>query len=134
MFLITAAVSAQTFLDPIRNPGADPHIVTTGGYYYLTNTQGGFISVTRSTTLGGLVNGDTKTVWTDTDPDRNQNVWAPEMHLIDGTCVLAPSQPFNRCFTSFTDSMISLSWYIFYTAGNGDVENGQRSFVIRGAT
>ncbi|CAL5874822.1 uncharacterized protein PFLUO_LOCUS9124 [Penicillium psychrofluorescens] len=83
-------------------------MVTTGGYYYLTNTQGTFISVTRSTTLGGLISGDTRTVWTDTDTDRNQNMWAPEMHLIDGI------------------------WYIFYSAGNGDIGNGQRSFVIQG--
>ncbi len=78
----------QTFQSPIRNPGADPHMVTTGGYYYLTNTQGSFISVTRSKTIGGLLDGDTKTVWTDSDASRNANFWAPEMHLIDGMLVI----------------------------------------------
>ncbi|KAH8694193.1 glycosyl hydrolase [Talaromyces proteolyticus] len=99
---------ARNFSNPIRVPGADPHIVTTGGYYYLTNTQTTHISVTRSTTLGGLLNGDTRTVWSDTNPDRNQDIWAPEMHFIDGI------------------------WYIFYTAGNGDIGQGQRSFVLKG--
>ena len=77
-------VHSQTFTNPIRNPGPDPHIVMSGGTYYLTNTQASFISITRSTSLGGLANGDTKIVWTDTDFDRNQNIWAPEMHYIDG--------------------------------------------------
>lgn len=94
---VTGLAVAQTFSDPIRNPGADPHMVTTGGYYYLTNTQGTFISVTRSTTLGGLISGDTRTVWTDTDTDRNQNMWAPEMHLIDGMYVFAILENF-QCF------------------------------------
>lgn len=80
-----AIAYSQTFSNPIRNPGADPHIVTTGGYYYLTNTQGGFISVTRATTIAGLNDGETKTVFQDSDSSRNQNVWAPEMHFIDGT-------------------------------------------------
>lgn len=75
---------AQTFTNPIRNPGADPHIVTHEGYYYLTNTQATLISVTRSKTISGLYEGETRTVYEETDPNRSENVWAPEMHLIDG--------------------------------------------------
>jgi hypothetical protein len=82
---------SQTFTNPIRNPGADPHLVTHDGWYYLTNTQAEFISVTRATTIGGLYEGETRTVYQETDPSRNQNVWAPEMHLIDGTLVISPS-------------------------------------------
>ena len=86
LFFLTfiALVRSQTFTNPIRNPGADPHIVTSKGTYYLTTTQTSFISVTRSVTLAGLANGETKIVWTDTNPSRNQNIWAPEMHYIDG--------------------------------------------------
>lgn len=83
----------QTFKSPIRSPGADPHMVTTGGYYYLTNTEGSHISVTRSKTVGGLLGGETKTVWTDTDPNRNANFWAPEMHHIDGMLVIFSLRP-----------------------------------------
>lgn len=63
-------------------------MVTTGGYYYLTNTEGSHISVIRSKTVGGLLGGETKTVWTDADPNRNANFWAPEMHQIDGMLVI----------------------------------------------
>ena len=73
-----------TFDVVLRNPGADPHIVYYDGCYYLTNTQGGYISVTRAKNLGGLASGETRTIWTDTDVSRNENFWAPEMHLIDG--------------------------------------------------
>ena len=86
---------SQTFTNPIRNPGADPHIVTLDGYYYLTNTQGGLISVTRSATIGGLYEGETRTVYEDSDPNRNQNVWAPEMHRIDGVLVISFPAPLS---------------------------------------
>ena len=61
----------QTFQSPIRNPGVGPHMVTAGGYYNLSNTQGSFVSVTRSKTIGGLWGGDTRTVWMDNDRSRN---------------------------------------------------------------
>ena len=34
-------------------------------------------------TLGGLLNGETKTIWTDKNTTRNANMWAPEIHRID---------------------------------------------------
>ena len=43
--------------------------------------------MTRSANVGGLQDGETRTVWTDTDESRNKNIWAPEMHLIDGVFV-----------------------------------------------
>ena len=73
------------FTNPIRIECSDPHIVTHEGMYYLTHTEGGFISVTRSNTINGLQpHGQERTVWQDSNPSRNRNIWAPEMHLIDG--------------------------------------------------
>ena len=93
---LAGAASAQVFSNPVRQNGADPHMVTLNGMYYLTNTQGGLISVTRSNTMSGLAGGETRTVWTDGNPDRSQNMWAPEMHLIDGMYVF-PDYPSLHC-------------------------------------
>lgn len=48
-----------------------------------TYTSGNRIEIVRSTTLGGLSDGDTKVIWTDSNSTRNANMWAPEMHQID---------------------------------------------------
>ncbi|GME34599.1 Glycoside hydrolase family 43 [Neofusicoccum parvum] len=102
-------VGAATYSNPLKNPnGSDPHIVWSGGYYYLMTTTWTNLQITRATTLNGLKNGETKTVWTDTNSARCCNVWAPELHYFDGT------------------------WYIYYTAGNSANLDGQRPHVLKG--
>lgn len=105
-----AAVSAATYTNPLKNPnGSDPFIVYDGGYYYLTTTTWTDIQVTRAKTLNGLKTGEKKTVWKDTNSNRCCQVWAPEIHKLDGT------------------------WYIYYTAGRSDGDLGyQRPFVLKG--
>lgn len=81
-------VGAATFTNPLKDPnGSDPHIVWSGGYYYLMTTTWTDLQITRATTLGGLKTGETKTVWTDTNSARCCNVWAPELHYFDGVSV-----------------------------------------------
>jgi GH43 family beta-xylosidase len=72
-----------SYTNPIRSPGPDPSLVVADGVYYLTYTSYDKITVTRSRTLAGLRNGETKTIWTDSNPSRNANIWAPEIHEID---------------------------------------------------
>lgn len=57
------------------------------GYYYLMTTTWTNLQITRATTLEGLKNGETRVVWTDANPTRCCNVWAPELHKIDNTYV-----------------------------------------------
>ncbi|KAL5321219.1 hypothetical protein ACEPPN_012032 [Leptodophora sp. 'Broadleaf-Isolate-01'] len=85
------------FQNPIRAPGPDPSVVYADGNYHLTYTSYNSITITRSQTLSGLLNGETKTIWTDSDPLKNANMWAPEIHQIDGT------------------------WYMFYSACNSQL-------------
>ena len=88
-FLLTGfltLVTASTYTNPIRAQGADPHMVYFQGYYYLLNSQiDGHIQMVRSTTLGGMINGETKNVWQDSTPSRCCAYWAPEQHQINGT-------------------------------------------------
>lgn len=84
-FLLTALLSIQlvsgaTYTNPLKDPnGSDPHIVYTGGYYYLTSTTWTNIQLTRATTLNGLKTATPKVVWTDTTTARAGNFWAPGM-------------------------------------------------------
>ncbi|PGH03255.1 hypothetical protein AJ80_08721 [Polytolypa hystricis UAMH7299] len=111
LLLLASLVSAATYSNPIKDPnGSDPHIVYTGGYYYLTTTTWTDVQLTRATTIEGLKNGERKVVWQDSTPSRCCNVWAPELHYLDGI------------------------WYLYYTAGNNQDLNGQRQHVLRGGS
>lgn len=110
---LSSLVSAASFSNPLKQKdGSDPHIAWSGGYYYMMTTTWTNLSITRAKTLGGLKTGETKVVWTDSNPDRCCNMWAPELHYIDG------------------------AWYIYYTAGRNGVDNLdlQRPYVLKGKT
>ncbi|MDQ0791848.1 family 43 glycosylhydrolase [Streptomyces sp. B1I3] len=99
-----AAAAAGTFRNPL-NSGPDPFMTHWNGNYYLTTTQGDSIRMWRSPSLGTLATADPVTVWTDSDPSRNRNVWAPE-------------------FYRFGDR-----WYLYYTADDG-VDDHHRLYVL----
>ncbi|KAF1833226.1 Arabinanase/levansucrase/invertase [Decorospora gaudefroyi] len=110
---LSSLVGAASFSNPLKNPnGSDPHIAYSGGYYYMMTTTWTNLSITRARTLGGLKNGETKIVWTDSNPNRCCNMWAPELHWVDN------------------------SWYIYYTAGRNGANNLdlQRNHVLKGGS
>lgn len=89
LLAIVQLAHAATYTNPLKTPnGSDPHIVYTGGYYYLTSTTWTNIQLTRATTLGGLKTAAPKTVWTDMTAARAGNFWAPGKHSSPGypTC------------------------------------------------
>lgn len=108
MLISTFLSSSYAFHNPVRAPGADPSVVTVRNVYYMTVTYGDKIAITRSSTLEGLQTGETRTVWTDDDATRNIDMWAPEMHRIDGR------------------------WYKFYSSGGANTSDRYR--VLRGCT
>ncbi|KAK6069538.1 glycosyl hydrolase family 43 protein [Seiridium cupressi] len=81
--LALGAHGNNTYQNPIRKPGPDPSIVYAGGYYHLTYTSYDHIEITRAQHLSGLLTGETKVIWTDTNSTRSANMWAPEIHPID---------------------------------------------------
>lgn len=99
-----APAASGTFRNPL-NPGPDPFVATWNGEYFLTATQGDSIRMWRSPSLGTLLAADPVTVWTDSDPSRNRNIWAPE-------------------FYHFGDH-----WYLYYTADDG-VDEHHRLYVL----
>lgn len=62
-----------------------------------TYTTYNHIEITKAKKLGDLINGETKTIWTDTNRTRSANMWAPEIHRIDDI------------------------WYMFYSSCNADL-------------
>ena len=97
------------FTNPIGT-GQDPWIVRHEGWYYYAESGGRSIDVFKSQRLSDPRRNGAR-VWTAPDTGWNAtNVWAPELHFIDGR------------------------WYIYYTAGrSGPPYIHQRSGVLRSA-
>jgi GH43 family beta-xylosidase len=98
-----------TFTNPLA-PGADPWVVRNDGSYYLVQSRDNGIWVSKSSALTGLFTGAVK-VWSAPSSGWNRaNIWAPELHYIDG------------------------KWYIYYAAGPSGTAPAtfvnQRSFVL----
>ncbi|GAP89480.1 putative glycosyl family 43 [Rosellinia necatrix] len=107
--LATMVGLGSAFTNPIRRPsGGDPFVTYSDGYYYLMTTSLVDVEIARSETLEGLKSAPKTVIYSDSDPSRCCNVWAPEVHNFDGV------------------------WYAYYTAGNGDNLDGQRLHVLKG--
>lgn len=82
---LLGAVSGEIYSNPLRTfNGGDPDIVHFEGWYYFMSTNFANLQMTRSPTLDGLKDGETKQIYFETDAGRNFNIWAPEMHQVDG--------------------------------------------------
>ncbi len=85
MFVAAAPLARGqfTFTNPIASNGADPWVQLINGTYYYTDTTGGNVSVAASTTLPGIGTAPMTNVYN--PPAGAGNVWAPELHQINGT-------------------------------------------------
>src|SRR5437879_10398607 len=89
-------------INPILPPhSADPWMIFHGGFYYYSETRNKrHIYIRRSRTIAGIGQDPGVCVWSAPARGRNSdNVWAPELHLIDG------------------------DWFISYAAVSGDNDN-----------
>jgi GH43 family beta-xylosidase len=98
-----------TFSNPVAL-GADPWVIRHDGWYYLAQARDRAIWIYKSGKLTEPTRGGVA-VWTAPDTGWNRsNVWAPELHYIDGR------------------------WYIYYAAGRaGPPFISQRSGVLQSA-
>ncbi len=91
-----------TTINPILPPhSADPWMIFHGGYYYYSESRHKRqIFIRRSRTIVGIGQDPGVCVWRAPAQGRNSdNLWAPELHLIDG------------------------KWFIYYAADDGRNEN-----------
>jgi GH43 family beta-xylosidase len=99
-----------TFTNPLLTSGPDPWVIQKDSFYYYTNTTGGNVKVWRTNSMSKLANASAQTIWNKPPTGANsQNVWAPELHYLDG------------------------KWYTYYTAGSGDLST-QRTFVLENSS
>lgn len=94
----------MTFRNAI-NMGPDPFMAHHAGNYYLATTQGDAVRMWKAPSVGQLLTAEPVTVWQDTNPTRNQQIWAPSFHLVDG------------------------HWYLYYTASDG-IDDHHRIHVV----
>lgn len=86
-------VTADTFTNPIKpDNGADPSLLYTaedGGWYYLVNTgNNGKMEMMRGRTLNDLKKSERKVILDTAWPwVQVSDLWAPEIHQINGTYV-----------------------------------------------
>ncbi|MFD5897713.1 family 43 glycosylhydrolase [Streptomyces sp. NPDC060366] len=100
-------VAAGRFRNPV-NTGADPTLVHHQGSYYVATTQGDALRIWRSPSIATLLTADAKEVWRDSDPSRNQQVWAPTLFRSGDR------------------------WYLYYTASDGQ-DSAHRMYVLESA-
>ncbi|MFD9835759.1 family 43 glycosylhydrolase [[Kitasatospora] papulosa] len=108
-----AASAAPSFTNPVNSSGPDPYMTYYQGYYYVMTTPwSGPLTMRKAPTIETLKQTAPVPVFDDFPSDRCCQVWAPEMHLLDG--------PNGK------------RWYIYYSAGTGDIES-QRVHVLESA-
>jgi GH43 family beta-xylosidase len=78
------------------------------GFYYLMGTRGDRITISKAASAADLEAVPETLLWTDSHPARCLNMWAPEMHFLDGR------------------------WYIYYAADDGHNLN-HRMYVLESA-
>jgi GH43 family beta-xylosidase len=95
----------KTFTNPLIT-GADPWVTQKDSVYYYLHTLGNRIAIWKTKFMTRLSTAPVTTVFSPTAGASNSaNVWAPELHLLDG------------------------KWYIYYTAGAG-ADATQRTWVL----
>jgi GH43 family beta-xylosidase len=118
IFVIINRSSAEpvTFRNPL-NPsyGSDPWLVYHEGNYYLAATTWSGLSepgltMKSAPTIQELKDASPVSIYTDSDPSRCCNFWAPEFFLLDG-----PNGP---------------RWYFYYSGGPSNCCDGQRMHVL----
>lgn len=101
---ISGVGAKPTFRNPI-NIGPDPYMAFYNGNYYLATTQGDAVRMWKAPTVGALLSAPPTTVWKDSDPSRNREVWAPSFYMINGR------------------------WYLYFTGDDG-IDDHHRIYVV----
>lgn len=66
----------------------DPSVIKHNGKYYWTYAYENKLYIMKADTVEGFASGEGKLVWTPEDVKCSEEVWAPELHVIDGICYI----------------------------------------------
>ncbi|MCF8227268.1 MAG: glycoside hydrolase family 43 protein [Bacteroidales bacterium] len=104
------------FTNPIKEDGADPWIISHGGYYYYSESDGaGSIYIIKSSTITGIKNIKPKLVWKSPGTETGEakfNTWGPHINYLNN------------------------KWYIYFAAQtiNDPAFTNQRMWVLTADT
>lgn len=107
MMPFSSALAGPTFHNPVMLNAPDPFAMRhTDGFYYFLATRQNRIDLVKSSTLTGIGGGALKTIWTPSQGGGCCELWAPEIHYLDGR------------------------WYVYYTASTGGGDASRRIYVL----
>jgi len=100
---------ANTFTNPLLS-GSDPWVIKKDGFFYYTHTLGNRVAMWKTNAMSKLNSAPITTIFSAAPATPNSsNVWAPELHFLDG------------------------KWYVYYTAGSGP-DDTQRTWVLENSS
>ena len=103
--IVTPPVVHKTFTNPVFE-GADPWVYQQDSTYFFTTTLANRIELWKTKSVTKLREvASTVAYFPSTAGTHTQNIWAPELHQLDG------------------------KWYLYYTAGSGP-DSTQRTWVL----
>lgn len=104
-------VASTTFRNPLLASGPDPFVAQKDGFYYYTHTLNTELRIWKTASMSNLAGAPSTLAWTPpSNGAASGNLWAPELHFLDG------------------------KWYLYYTAGpNGTNLGLQRTWVLENA-
>lgn len=90
-----------TYANPLCDYGPDPWAIWHEGSYYYMHTMVDSLVLWKTKDITDIRNAEKKTIWIPADPSNRHNLWAPEIHHING------------------------KWYVYYAADDGNTDNHQ---------
>lgn len=97
--LVNTNLAEITFNNKLTNKGQDPWVIWHKDAYYYCYSSNRGVHVAKADNLGEIGDAKAELVWTPSDMAYCSEIWAPELHFIDG------------------------HWYIYVAADNGNNEN-----------
>lgn len=73
-----------TYSNPLSDYGPDPWALWHDGSYYYMHTMIDSLVLWKTKDVTDIRNAEKKTIWVPTDPSNKHNLWAPEIHNIQG--------------------------------------------------
>lgn len=76
--------SVASYSNPLLTSGADPYAIYHDGVYYYTQSMYDHLSIWKTKDITDLRHARSKTVWLPDDLTNSRDLWAPELHYLDG--------------------------------------------------
>ncbi|QJW91012.1 family 43 glycosylhydrolase [Spirosoma taeanense] len=76
--------TATRFQNPLLGSGPDPWVIYQDGFYYVTHTTGNNLRLYKTAKMSRLATAQSKVVWSPPASPATRDIWAPELHRVNG--------------------------------------------------